>query len=472
VISFHRFCRLLTGVLKLDLYNLNYEKSSILRYSLQPQLSSPPLASLPRKGIAVRIASFGFYFMASVWAQTRPSPRRVPCGAVHLFATCKNERDSLEPIATGWTEAFIVGNGSSVLNDFPLATSYLLSLPFLPVVVKHLLSARGFDRRSFSYNFDGYLHTYGLYLATRGWLTRMKPKCVVLSNQVATRHRVLVQAAREKAVPTVYVQHASVTESFPPLEFDYALLDGRDSLEKYARIGRSSTVVFLVGVTKQDAYFHSINHIRAVGSLGICTNPFDSLASIEELCVCLREAFPHLRLALRPHPYDRRRKLWEDLTHRLEIEFSDAAREHPMEFLRHLDVMIAGESNILLEAALLNVVPIYYDVEHRGLDYFGFARNGLAERLSDPAATVSYVGSIGNCRPFVRSRAKRYSATIGTRFDGKSGKLARGIIDRVVSGKPISSSLWRRIPGIDLTAYELAGVTTGEDNRQLRTADA
>jgi hypothetical protein len=453
---FRRYLQIYAGIRALNLINLNYELSSI------PECAFTE--NLPRKGIAVRLASFCFRFLRSLRRPFHAGSTRIPPRAILIFAVAKNEEDSLASVSSDWKDAIIVGTGKSAANDFPLAASYVLSLPFLPLVIKHLLAARGFARKSFSYNFDGYLHTYGLYVAARHWLRKLKPRCVVLSNPVATRHRVLTQAARDESIPTVYLQHASAHKLLPPLEYDYALLDGWDALEKYERIGRSTSVVFMVGVPKLDAYFSAINCRSTVRTVGVATNALDSLTTIEELCKRLGEAFPDYRLVLRPHPSDRRFSDWEKLARRSRFQFSDPTIEHPMEFLRQLDAMIAGDSNILLEAALLNVAPIYYDGEKSGLDWYDFARNGLAERFTDPDSTISYISSIADNRESVRSRAKRYSATIGTSFDGRSGELAQTVIAQLLSGKPATAFLWRRVPNTDLTAWELNPQASTEED--------
>jgi len=56
---------------------------------------------------------------------------------------------------------------------------------------------------------------------------------LVVANDHSYPCTTIVKAAQDEGVKTVYIQHASVSDKFPALKFDYALLEGLDSLEKY-----------------------------------------------------------------------------------------------------------------------------------------------------------------------------------------------------------------------------------------------
>ena len=57
-------------------------------------------------------------------------------------------------------------------------------------------------------------------------LQKIRPKLALISNDHTVQARSLRISAEILGIKTLYMQHASVSEIFPPLEFDYALLDG------------------------------------------------------------------------------------------------------------------------------------------------------------------------------------------------------------------------------------------------------
>ncbi|MBI4442271.1 MAG: hypothetical protein HY649_02720 [Acidobacteria bacterium] len=388
----------------------------------------------------------------------RRQNRVLPTGAFIAYAAAKNEADSLDPLCSSNSNCYLAGRGGNARNDFPLLWSYLLCWIYLPLVIKKFRQATGNARRLFSYNFDGYLHTYGLYITSRIWLRSLKPRALILANQVAVSHRVILKVAHEEGIPTIYLPHSTVSDVFPPLRFTYALLEGRDALRKYVKAGPTTTIIFLVGIPKFDPYFQDVNLSQTVESVGICTSSLDSMAVVQELCEQMRRSFPSLGVILRPHPSDRRTSGWSKLASRCGLQWSDPMKEHPFVFLKRVDVMVAGNSNILLEGILMNVVALMYDFDGTGLDWYGFARNGLVPSFYNPQQVVEYIDSIRNSRPAVRMKAKPYCATVGTRFDGRSAELVQGLIQKLVSGGITPSGVWRRIPDIPVTVYELDGI--------------
>ena len=129
--------------------------------------------------------------------------------------------------------------------------------------------------------------------------------------------------------------------------------------------------------------------------------------------------------------------------------------EPSFDFLKQCDAIIAGDSNILLEAALMNVLPMYYDFSLSKLDFYGFVHNKLATYYSMPDELCSALKAIIDNKPSVRLKAKYYCSTIGTHYDGHSSDLASAIIQEFVYGNNINMKLWNRTSTVNLEAYEL-----------------
>jgi len=444
------FFNVLMQASRLDIYDLNYNFSS-------PKMEHHLFASktgLPRKGVLLRLVAFLWH-----WARSLKDGLVLFCASkspVLFFAITRNQESALSPVAQAVDGRCFVGAEGYGEVPLPLCFAYGLSCLYLPLVFIRWLTASGYARRSFDYAFDKYLLTYGYYVMWRRWLRRLHPRCVVVSNDHIMWTRVLVKAASDAGVPTLYMQHASIVDYFPPLNFDYALLDGLDALKKYAACGASATRVFLVGTPKFDAYFEAINRKPKVEAVGICTGHWLALEDVEKVCQVLTREFPQVRFVLRPHPGDSRFEDWRALAEQGGLAFSDSVHERAFAFLRGVDAVIASDSNILLEAALLNVYPIYYDFASTRLDLYGFLRHGLVDYFADPQALSTALAALLVAKPDIRFKAKYYCATVGTRYDGRSRALAASLIEASGSHSGINLEGWQRVADVALDAYTCA----------------
>jgi dUTPase len=138
------------------------------------------------------------------------------------------------------------------------------------------------------------------------------------------------------------------------------------------------------------------------------------------------------------------------------MQFSDPETEHPFAFLSRTDMVIAGDTGILLEAALLNVYPLYYDFAQKWSDYYGFVQTGLVQHIESCAEACVVIRSHMQHKQYIRDRAKGFCATIDTPYDGQSAILASEIIVNVTQGNMGFLSKWKRISGLPIEAYELA----------------
>jgi hypothetical protein len=420
-------------VVTLDIFELNIIFSEQC-YSLYLSL---PVQALPRAGMGVgaRLLAFLKHFILGlVHIGSRVSASAKPLDIL-FFAYTINQRDALLPVLLQVPNSYLAGHHRIHPQQlFPEFWAYLISIPFFPWVIAHYFKASEYRKRTFRYAFDQYWLTYGYYIVATRWLNHLKPKVIVLSNDHNMHQRVLIKVAGELGIPTVYLQHASVTAEFPPLSFDYALLDGVDALEKYAQAGITDTKVLLIGIPKLDSYIGEINQKSKVDSLGICTNQLEDIESVENVCLHLRHVLPSLAVILRPHPADKRVKQWQDLASQIGAGFSDARTTISFEFFKTVDAVLVGDSNILLEAALVDVYPLYYDFSGQKRDHYGFVRNGLTEYFSMPEQVTMKLQDLMENKPDVQHRTQRYCATIGTPYAGQSSKLASEVINMISVG--------------------------------------
>jgi hypothetical protein len=438
------------AALRLDIFDIAYEHSNE-----ELGILNLEAGAYPRKGAFVRLASYLMWMTRFAWQRVVRRGPPLGEGARVFFASSKNEYDSLSPIANGLARGRFIGHFGRGARTFNLATAYLFGLLFLPLVLIRWHAARGYKRRSFSYSLDQYMIGYGTYCVARWWLRSTRPQLIVVSNHIAAVNRALLRAARDEQVPTLYFLHATISDVYPSLNTDYSLLEGMDTLLKYDKLGNTSSRVFLVGMAKHDRFRDSINTRERVSAVGLCINGLDPTERVEELCRCLAESFRSLKVILRPHPADRRGRLWKELADRHGFGFSDWQKENAFEFLTRTDVNIAGDSGIHLEAALSNVVPFYYPFDGKAHDMYSFLRNGLVDYAADTAGFAEWLRELeSRGKPAVRQRAKLYCATVGTQWDWRSTELSLAVVERIANGAGAVTPEWRRVSGVSLEAYE------------------
>ncbi|MBE2197597.1 MAG: hypothetical protein IAE79_03235 [Anaerolinea sp.] len=445
--------------LRLDLYDLSYMfNADNFRFTLLGA------AALPRAGVLLRIGVFLLRWLQSLgqlqqirhWSMVKNHP-------ILFFAASQNQQKALESIVKATLNARFVGIKGFGDETFPMVIAYTISLLFFPHILWQYLKSVGDTRQSYRYFFDLYWLSCGYYMMARWVFRRVQPQGIVLANDHVMWTRALMVAARDEQVVSIYVQHASVTERFPPLSFDYALLEGVDALEKYNAAGQSDTAVFLIGIANFDGYATAVNRNPRVSAVGICTNLFETFAQVEQLGAHLQTRLPTLSFTLRSHPGDPRIAQWRALAYRLGWTFSDARAENIFVFLRHVDALIAGDSNVHLEAVLLNVVPLYYDFTAKKMDWYGFYRNGLVEYYNDPETLGEALQALHIYKQEVRYRARRYCATLNTMYDGRSTELAVSLIQTVTTTPRHC---------LDLTNWEPVAAVNGLHAYQLSCSDS
>jgi len=126
---------------------------------------------------------------------------------------------------------------------------------------------------------------------------------------------------------------------------------------------------------------------------------------------------------------DERYSFYQKMKDSYNVHLSDSIQENSFEYLKKIDVNIAGESSVHLEAVLMNVYPIYYQFSNKRFDHYGYLKNHLVTDVFDNTnELVNFLNKINNNKQNIRYRVKYYIATVDTEFDGKSTELAKNLI--------------------------------------------
>ena len=147
--------------------------------------------------------------------------------------------------------------------------------------------------------------------------------------------------------------------------------------------------------------------------------------------------FPNIKLYLRPHPAEISKYVNDDNIQNVTI--SNSILENSFIFLNKVDAIISGNSSILLEAALVNVYPIYYFSEPRSkwrddlYDKYGYIKNNIAKEIKDLNQLFDYLILITRKKQNLTVNTKFYCDTIGTKWEGRSSELASKYINHLTS---------------------------------------
>ncbi|MGB0897271.1 MAG: hypothetical protein ACPGRW_08115 [Flavobacteriaceae bacterium] len=343
---------------------------------------------------------------------------------VWLMIGSKNNRDSLEFIHHNLTDAvFLATNAQSAqLNHYPelclqnrLCYLHKFPLNFIQLYKK-------LKHRSWSY-INILFKTNGMYEVALQALTLYRPKALIFANDHNPLMRAFLLATKQKGIPTIYIQHAAVSEYFPPLSFDLSLLEGQDTLEKYKKCGPITGKVAFIGMPKFDDYVFLRNNQQQVNRIAVCANLFDRKDLVEQLVNQLIQQFPQLQISFRPHPRDVR-----SFSFRHPPILSDPTQENIFDFLKNQDLIIAANTSTHLEATLLNIKSIYYKLfgnENKiKEDYYGFVAQNMIEKVNDFETLSKVINQNRIQKENVYQKASYYNAVIDTPYEGKSQELA------------------------------------------------
>jgi hypothetical protein len=285
-------------------------------------------------------------------------------------------------------------------------------------------------------------------------LKKVQPKIIIVSNDHHVINRSLRLSAEIMEVKTLYLQHASVNELFPPLEFNYALLDGNIAHKYYIQCYQIQPRTNLrvekniancqVMLTGQKKLVVKINEEKKLKGLhiGIAVNPLDDFDYLKKLLDHLSPM--KVKCVVRTHQGQSlfflklfkayiRDKNW--------ISWSDS-REHLISnYFMQVNLLIANNSSIHLEAALAGLPTFYYQMHSEVLypDDYGYIKNGISKKLETNFSfelLKNFVNSKNNDSQRLKS-IKDYSETYGTAWQNQEGKLSALIINRILNDKPL-----------------------------------
>ena len=364
---------------------------------------------------------------------------------VLVFAETVNQHVSLKPmvVALGdrcryvqvahFEEPMEMGAALLLERKFELTfLDWISALLKSTILIPHvLLESRRYSGGLRQFYVRQLFRSCGYWYWLKSLLRQSPSRWVLTANDHNPLNRMLCALSNRDGRKTAYVQHASVSDIFPPLDFDVAFLDGQVSMDIYERIAGQLEKAFaagqicLCGTQKRVVGCEGVN---ASGVMGIATSSLTELDVAQELIS--RLSSEGWQIVLRSHPTEAPERLdaylkWASAMPGVQYqEGSTPLRQ----FFAEVGTVMAGDSSILLEAAVAGRGAVYVrSLSGRGLnDHYGFVQNGIALSLEASADLGTQLRGWEDymLKPEYSNCLTLYSASFGTKWEGKEGQWA------------------------------------------------
>jgi len=263
-----------------------------------------------------------------------------------------------------------------------------------------------------------------LYLAALNRSLNLKTlDTVFISNDHRPENRIFLFLQKKTNLKVVYKQHAQVSKYFPPLDWTISILDGQSALDIYNRVGDISSDTILTGLDSTESLIKARTNLDPQ-KIGLALNSLDELDFLADQIILFLQNHKVTKFFLRPHPnpsemqHRALEKMIKKFEHQgISVIVSDGLLE---DFLKNISICIAGESSILLEAAIANKVCIKHSYCANDLkDYYGFIKHGLASTFDDLIDTELNTQLLTNMQLTQKQNARYFSSTLGTDEEGR-----------------------------------------------------
>ena len=252
-----------------------------------------------------------------------------------------------------------------------------------------------------------------------------KPRAIVFLNDHYYLNRMLLNAAKQAGINTIYIAHASVSKFFPQLEFNHSFLFGKHMLETYKGIGIIHGNTYLFGNPRLDDFIELRNLKRKRNVIGIGVNYLDDFKLVELTIKNILSRFQDVYIKVRFHPACKVVKIFD--FERVEVTF--AKTDSLKSFLEKISVLICGNSGLVLDGAVSGVKCIQFPHEIQPMeDNYDFIKNGIAVYCSN--YDELFEALFNNESSEFLQKTAYYEASIGSKHEGGvKKKIAMKISD-------------------------------------------
>lgn len=353
---------------------------------------------------------------------------------VVAFGLSNNNRNTLMPIVRELGEEKVCSLFDS--KDFPMWEVYFFAFPHLFSLIKEYHKAKAEDKQIIRYFFHKFWRMYGCRKVAERLIKHYHPKIILLANDHLEMNRTLMEVANEHDVKTLYVQHASVTDKFPPLHFSFSMLDGEDSFAKYKSAGDLKGEIYLCGGVRFDAIETSKN--KETKAMGVAINSVDSQELVKRDSLLLKDRFGSSgwKVVLRPHPA-MNQDFWRNWCDSNGIGFSCSTEESSFDFLGRLSFLVSNQSSIHLDAAMCHVPSVIYNMSKSVVkDHYGYSEKGLVPEARSINELCDVIDRAAEYR-YDTQIVRYFNSSYNTPFEGKVAVMIASLIRDVLKGNSL-----------------------------------
>lgn len=358
--------------------------------------------------------------------------------------TINNER-ALAPI---WRklekESYAVITLENIDKYYPKELLYQYSLKYIWPLILMYIRSNANDRRVIRNNMDTVMYTMGFLRITEDIINSSSIKLVVMANDHSPLQRSFQFHASMYGIKTMYVQHATVTDKFPPLNFDISVLDGKDSFDKYVQAGPVKGNVFLLGNPRFDSIPLYREKKTNEFSIGVAVSRVDDI-QVTRLAIMQLIQDGYSRIIFRPHPNILHDKAWISFMDELlsiDIPISNPYNENPYCFLGKIGILISGESGLHLDSLLMDVPSICYNFSNgRLFDIYGYVAKGwlrYAKTLADLRCQLDVLSNNNGVGVDIEV-PRYYNTAFGLPVEGETSSVIGDLVRSVVKNESLNN---------------------------------
>lgn len=199
-------------------------------------------------------------------------------------------------------------------------------------------------------------------------LARSIPFCLV-ANDHNPDAIAFIQVAKLFDIPTVYMQHAAVTEHFPPLNFDVSILKDQASKLIYQKIFEVNQKIHILPRRDADVDVPSIPRVKYI-SVGLyLTANFNELETRKVIELLVQNRFIE-KIYIVLHPRTKQHFFIKELLSS-KVEVNNKEQISP-------DIAVVQNSSVCIEL-LQSGTPVFqiFGADNSPTDYYGFVARGI-----------------------------------------------------------------------------------------------
>lgn len=270
------------------------------------------------------------------------------------------------------------------------------------------------------------------YAAIRRSLNLSRPLTVLLSNDHRAENRIFLNLQKHYPVCTVYKQHAQVSELFPNLDWNISILEGDMTRLIYEKNFAIQSKIILSGHSETLNLIGCRSEFQSK-KFGVALNSLDDLTSLFEALSTLLKTRSIFEVYIRPHPADmevnwqEKLEIFDDAN--IQVIICDGAIES---FMKKISICIAGESSVLLEAAIAHKLCIKHSFTPQDLnDYYKFVDEGLALHFQTFVEENFSQNAMLEILAKQMKVTKRFSQSFGTKYEGTEDILVENELKKM-----------------------------------------